>query len=406
MKKQVNAIFVFIGVVVLSSAFLQGSVTQDTKPSLATNTSSNSAELSKYGTASVILAMRGDETNPFGSGENQNQHPAEENTVIIEVSEVLVPPTICNIYITQPALGELISGGFMISGYVDDVEADCYWAIFEGNAGFVEIYDNNNNLLADYSILGSVGEWMQFPSYFEAFMTFAVVPETEGGYIRFYENTVQDGSIPDVFDFPVNFSFWEPAVEISNNGFLENISNFFTGKEAEEEAERQRIAELNRPPSVSEIFGHSDVQTIPDFVMTESESVPLKDRSSDFCELRDQNKLICFGSYTDDSHEVCGCDTFSGLESFQSQQKLNKFSVDLSGATFEKLLFIGDRGEDVSFLQEALFVLGHYDQIPSGVYDGKTSKAVRDFQKENSLSGWGLIVGDKSNKVLKALFPK
>ncbi len=398
MKKQVHAIFIFIGVVLLATAFLQGKVVDGTN-SVISQIEDTGVGLSDYGVATALLAMRVEEgvDNPFGLEED----PVEQEYIFPEIPsepvEPLSPPTICNIYVTQPDLGGIVPSTFVVSGYVDNVQADCYWTVFEANAGAVEVYDNNNNLLTDYIILSSVGDWMQTPSNFQAFVSMLEVPETENGYIRFYEHPAE--GVADIFDYPISFSVWsDPIVSpgVGTGSFFGSLADFFRSRDKEPKEDKD-----TSPGFFDQ--AEEDVEEIPIPVIV-FDSVPVQNQGDNFCEVRKEERLVCYGEYTDEDREVCGCSVFSSLKSLQAQQNLKNYSADLSQATFSKTLFLGDRGVPVENIQGALFVLGYYDQIPSRVYDGKTLKAVRAFQKENDLPGWGLVVGERSNDTLRKLF--
>ncbi len=409
MKTQVHAILVFIGVVFLTTAFLQGSVVEKSSgeniAQATEDSSSIDSNISSYGSASAILALRDNEysLDPFGANKDDDQETGGEDLESSAPDGVVTPatpPTICNVYITQPQVGATVPNSFVISGYVDNIQNGCRWTIFEANAGYVEVYDENGNLLGDYAILQSVGEWMQTPSYFQTLLTLSEVPETQWGYIRFYEN-VADDSTPDVFDFPIVFTNW--SVAPTTTSFLDTINNILTSKKQKEKA-RKNEEERMKDRGIEAIFGTGkDTPSTTPVLPAKEGSVPLLEKDENFCEIRKENKLICYGSYIGES-TVCGCDTFSDLESLRDQERLVKYKVNLENVVFEKTLFIGDRGDAVVSLQEALYSLGFYDQIPSAVYDSKTVKAVRSFQKEHDLSGWGLILGDSSKEVLNSLF--
>lgn len=409
MNKHVHAIFIFIGVVLLSSAFLQGIMVAG-EHNIARTVDSAVAEtsLSHSGVATALLAQRGMTTkeDPFGGvAASSDSAPQQTFSEAVEEPAEVIPPTICNIYVTQPGLGEVVPNTFVVSGYVDNIVADCRWTIFEANAGGIEVYDNAGNLLSQYYILDSVGDWMQFPSYFQSLVTLVQTPQTEGGYIRFYEH-VADESTPDIFDYPISFTSHQVAPDSTGNSFFDALGDFFKSKEqkAQEEAQRQKQVEQDAYVSVDDIFGQDG--EIPKIQIPEivSDRVPVTKNSDSYCEVRNQSRLVCYGEYTDDTKEVCGCRVFAGLESYRVQQGFENYSVNLDGVMFEKTLFIGDRGDSVENLQKALYLLGYYQQLPSRVYDMTTVSAVRAFQAENDLPGWGLFVGTKSNIVLTTLF--
>ena len=63
----------------------------------------------------------------------------------------------------------------------------------------------------------------------------------------------------------------------------------------------------------------------------------------------------------------------------------------------------GSTGSMVSFIQEALTELGYYGAQITGHYGGKTEDAVRNFQRDNGLSGDG-VVGSKTMAALMAAY--
>lgn len=63
----------------------------------------------------------------------------------------------------------------------------------------------------------------------------------------------------------------------------------------------------------------------------------------------------------------------------------------------------GSTGSMVSFIQEALTELGYYTAQITGHYGGKTEDAVRNFQRDNGLSGDG-VVGSKTLAAIMAAY--
>ena len=500
MKKQVHAIFIFIGIVFLATAFIQGKVVDTSSEAIAAN--QEDYRISDRGVASAVLALKSDsdgQENPFGlsldylygdagdlsvskdnsgiqgdgvvdlgtffgntgdlTGRNSDGSGSQGYGSVGDLGsrgdggtgdpsdglggrnsddsgsqgdgsdgggsqsysgsgagsgsfwwlteedepedypevEVGTPPTICNMFVLQPEIGSVVPNTFVVSGYVDEVpDTDCLWTVFEANAGGVEVYDDNNNLLSEYRILSSVGSWMQMPSYFQALIYIINTPETETGYIRVYEH-IADESTPDSFDYPISFIDWGVEIEPEGNNFLDSLANFFRP--------RNTSSGGSVAPTPKSIFDRSEKQNIYNPVIRTGVGAPVVEKSDDYCEIKDSNNsLICSGSYIDRGSSVCGCSLFPSLETSKQKESLNSYQVDLSGIVFDKTLFFGDRGPQVVAVQEAMYALGLYDQIPSGVYDGKTFSSVKAFQKENGISGWGLVVGSRSREVLNSLF--
>jgi len=405
MKYQAYAIFVFIGVVTLTAGFI-GAVGDNS--SAGSVVFSDKAFVSNTAPASALLAVRDTPTkerNVFGQIYDFFSGPAPEESyppqpVVEAVPESRPLPTICNVFITQPVF-EPLANSFVVSGYIDQVSnPECRWTVFEANAGGIEIYDDAGNLLSDYMILNSIGDWMQLPSYFQSLAQMTEVPQTEYGYIRFYEHTADD-SVPDIFDYPIHFSSWGNA---PRTGFLDAVTSFFTNNN--NDAPRPLpIKDTSSDPGRGTGVFVGTARPVPTTPVTEFDSVPLVDSSDDnYCEVRENTSLVCYGTYSKEDGSVCGCTTFPALLTMRAQSDLNTYNANLEGVTFDTLLFIGDRGDTVRSVQEALYILGYYDQIPGGIFDMKTVRALRAFQKENNISGWGIFFGKESQEIMNRLF--
>jgi peptidoglycan hydrolase-like protein with peptidoglycan-binding domain len=69
-----------------------------------------------------------------------------------------------------------------------------------------------------------------------------------------------------------------------------------------------------------------------------------------------------------------------------------------------RILRRGMRGEDVKILQSKLESLGYLVGPIDGIFGSKTERAVRQFQKANSIKVDG-IVGPQTYKMLERLLP-
>ena len=61
------------------------------------------------------------------------------------------------------------------------------------------------------------------------------------------------------------------------------------------------------------------------------------------------------------------------------------------GAEASQIIRPGDRGSEVTFLQERLQSLGYSTLSTDGVYGNLTETAVEDFQANNGLDGDGIV---------------
>lgn len=401
MGRQVYAIFVFMGVVLLSSAFMQ-----TRQPDANVVQEDQVIDISKIGTATALLALKDDRVSqPFGINQDLAPTPAPQQQVATgeeEESVEYIDPTFCDLAITQPVAGATVSSQISVLGFKGNVEnPDCNWTVFEANAGGVQAFDATGVAISDYTILNSVGEWMQIPSYFQGSVSLNQAPATPNGYLRFVEHDVQEGD-PDIFVIPVMFSTYAETPDEDGSSFFDSITDIFR--------RRQEIADIPEPEPVAPDFS--------DFVTTQEPSLEIPDNDSrelpagisvgdsdDYCEIRNADRLICYGKYVDSDQETCGCTGFPQLETFRSKTTLRVDVEALKESSFDKTLFWGDRGDNIRMLQRALYVLSYYEyEIPSGIYDNETRKAVAKLQKENDISGAGIIVGVKTRALLNAIF--
>jgi hypothetical protein len=337
-------------------------------------------------------------TNSGPLSGNQGGQPGGGGDIETPSNEQPIP-TICNVFINQPELGGLVGNTITVAGFVDSVEeSDCLWTIFEANAGYVEVFDDNNNLISQPAILSSLGNWMEFPSYFQTLVALTQTPETSTGYIRFHENVVVDGVVPDVFDYPVSFQYWDGGQNV-DGGLIDSIANFFRNR-------NQGIRSgVSAPRETTDIFGGGSSRVnnnsqIP--VISNSDRVGVSESSDDYCEVRNGSRLVCYGQFVDE--DTCGCSVFPGLETLRDSSLQESYTPETSRAPLEKNLYIGDRGPDVESLQSKLYSLGYYEGIPSGVYEGSTARSLREYQRDNGIAGFGFILGKKARAALNEEF--
>lgn len=95
--------------------------------------------------------------------------PSPTSTPSTSTPLTTTPPTGTEgITIQTPKWNETASSPLKVTGFVDGKN---HWAPFEAQAGIVSLYDNTGKLL-DSEIMVSLGDWMKFPSYFEANLEF------------------------------------------------------------------------------------------------------------------------------------------------------------------------------------------------------------------------------------------
>ncbi|MFB5662709.1 peptidoglycan-binding protein [Alteribacillus sp. HJP-4] len=139
------------------------------------------------------------------------------------------------------------------------------------------------------------------------------------------------------------------------------------------------------------------------------------DKSDEVKELQRQLKNL--GHYSGELNSQYGRQLSESVKSFQREEKIKVDGIAgpqtfaaLKGAsptapsssskssTF-KVLSSGDRGSEVSSLQQQLKDLGFYKKDVTGIYGPDTESAVRSFQRANSISGDGLSGPQTFNKL-------
>lgn len=159
--------------------------------------------------------------------------------------------------IDYPKENALISSPLMISGTITGNK----WTGFEGQAGVVNLIDENGNILSA-SVLVIKGEWTQLPADFEANLEFEA-PESGDGWLIFYNENPSglDGNSVQ-FAMPIKFNHDNLSVEVyfgnSEKGSDSDCSQVFAVDRVIAKTEavaRAAIEELLKGPSQSEVDG-------------------------------------------------------------------------------------------------------------------------------------------------------
>ncbi|SFE60404.1 Putative peptidoglycan binding domain-containing protein [Alteribacillus iranensis] len=96
---------------------------------------------------------------------------------------------------------------------------------------------------------------------------------------------------------------------------------------------------------------------------------------------------------------IAGPQTLAALQGASSADKSVSSVQSLSQGTTFKVLSIGDKGNEISQLQQQLKDLGYYKSNVTGVFGPITEEAVRKFQRKNSLTVDGMAGPKTLNKL-------